>query len=1390
MLDSNLNPWLIEVNHLPSFGTDSSLDKDIKERLMEQVFSVLPVLPDDQQAYMAHHKAESEKRLIAQRKRNTAAAKAEAEQAAANKNKPKPPVRPRDGNKKDSPKSDPAGMAASGAASGNGGPGDNSGSGGNGTGEGGIDEKKDGTAAEDDQSIYDEDCTPERLQEIKSILYDVYSKYSPEKLPKIDRLLTKYIGHEEEFLRFVFNKYNVSPTLYKPPVSQRKRQEQQQQQEEEAAAAAAATSEAKAAEDGGGEEGGGGEGGSGNDSGINSNGAAASSENADAAAAPGEDTIYIPKPVSRSGTGSSNNRMDGGAKRASRSMSPPRGSTASGSSRRAPASWRSSEQEDAVFRSEVFAAHVPKDADEWMEFETSRLTQFSRIFPLPKSQQPNASSSSSSSSSVAVQAIAVEAAGPDVDAASISSSGATNDLKKLPDDTSPSSSSSSSSIAKVAAFTNTTSAASAGASATSDEVVLPVDPVLAEKKRSLYQRTTGSIATRYQEYKLLIGSIYYLHCKHDLEAMSLRSSSGLILPVPDNPSSLSSSSYHPSQHTPEELRELALINEEERQCSAELLDLVGTYVGAASWLYFTKMPGAYSTDDWTAWFLHRVVRKCDNVALEEEQLVLNTNGAAAATAAGGERRDQGANKKSPTLSAADEHGWVLVGVSCESKQAPAFSRIKEEILVRRTREENSEQAAAATAGASKQPPPPPKPQQQQQQQRQDQNGGGASSNDNEEAQKEIRYHDQLTIVPAFALFLREPSPHHHEKEVLLVIRGTKSLADCLVDISDDPTEFVYLQGEATSRPVTPAQSPQMQQNTKHTTNHLQQQPLSQAAAAAAAAPSKPPKPTVASAATAGATTGSGDAGATGSSSGVGAADSVGIETVTGKAHGGMLRGAECMLDSCGVGEAMDLLVEHGYHKITIVGHSLGGGTAALVAMMLKTRYAQKYVLMPSTCPTAAMQISASMPSILAVTYGTPAVVSPTLADAVNEDKLMISVVNKSDLVPRISMANIFALADEVVAYRPQAEQHMSRDYEEYRERFVTGGRTRNRKTTAAAAAAADTPQPMPNERVPAATATATVPTAVPLNNNNNTTIGAPPRDTFDFATVHSIIPETNVTSRTNVNDDDDDVHGDNSNSSSNSSNNRQSHQLGSGRGANGAGEAQMQAAVQESVNNEIGGVLSSLEAMPDASLARLVVPGRIVDLHPDLQGSGRMTATVYDYSSHPSLSSIKMTSSCLDDHKIENYLYSLRNMRLSREMQGDARLKPRYKRRPVWEPALHTSTGSAGREGRGSGALLSEIALSSGLEAAACWRQCNVCSDDCTTVFTTSGISARAHSMVNCRACGRIVCLACAPAGDEIPAEGISQKQKLRDFRIPLPSLGLIEPQRVCMPCYYNSYFI
>lgn len=165
---------------------------------MEQVFSVLPVLPDDQQAYALHHKAESEKRLVAQSR--TAALLAKKEKEAKEKelkDRAKPPLRPREPKplRSDAAAAEAAAKAEADKAR--------------------EEAQRAAEQGEDEYEIFDEECTPERLQEIKAILYDIYLKYSQEKLNKIDRLLAKYVQHEEEFLRFVFNKYSVPPSQYK-----------------------------------------------------------------------------------------------------------------------------------------------------------------------------------------------------------------------------------------------------------------------------------------------------------------------------------------------------------------------------------------------------------------------------------------------------------------------------------------------------------------------------------------------------------------------------------------------------------------------------------------------------------------------------------------------------------------------------------------------------------------------------------------------------------------------------------------------------------------------------------------------------------------------------------------------------------------------------------------------------------------------------------------------------------------------------------------------------------------------------------------------------------------------------------------------------------------------
>jgi tubulin polyglutamylase TTLL6/13 len=41
MLDENLKPWILEVNHSPSFSTDTPLDFKIKKNLMTDTLHLL-----------------------------------------------------------------------------------------------------------------------------------------------------------------------------------------------------------------------------------------------------------------------------------------------------------------------------------------------------------------------------------------------------------------------------------------------------------------------------------------------------------------------------------------------------------------------------------------------------------------------------------------------------------------------------------------------------------------------------------------------------------------------------------------------------------------------------------------------------------------------------------------------------------------------------------------------------------------------------------------------------------------------------------------------------------------------------------------------------------------------------------------------------------------------------------------------------------------------------------------------------------------------------------------------------------------------------------------------------------------------------------------------------
>lgn len=63
MLDEGLRPWLLEVNHSPSFSVDSPLDRRIKTGLLGDLMEALRLDPRDRRAWLAMERRQQQDRL-------------------------------------------------------------------------------------------------------------------------------------------------------------------------------------------------------------------------------------------------------------------------------------------------------------------------------------------------------------------------------------------------------------------------------------------------------------------------------------------------------------------------------------------------------------------------------------------------------------------------------------------------------------------------------------------------------------------------------------------------------------------------------------------------------------------------------------------------------------------------------------------------------------------------------------------------------------------------------------------------------------------------------------------------------------------------------------------------------------------------------------------------------------------------------------------------------------------------------------------------------------------------------------------------------------------------------------------------------------------------------
>jgi hypothetical protein len=67
LLDEKLKPWLIEINHAPSFATDTPFDWKIKKDSIADALQLLGMTYTRKKKYIKSHKSNLQKRMMAKK---------------------------------------------------------------------------------------------------------------------------------------------------------------------------------------------------------------------------------------------------------------------------------------------------------------------------------------------------------------------------------------------------------------------------------------------------------------------------------------------------------------------------------------------------------------------------------------------------------------------------------------------------------------------------------------------------------------------------------------------------------------------------------------------------------------------------------------------------------------------------------------------------------------------------------------------------------------------------------------------------------------------------------------------------------------------------------------------------------------------------------------------------------------------------------------------------------------------------------------------------------------------------------------------------------------------------------------------------------------------------
>lgn len=83
MMDHKLQPWLIEVNHAPSFTAESELDRIVKHEVLRDTFSLLNLLPESRRKHKREAREKMEQRSMGVNKKQSLEERAQEEREIA-----------------------------------------------------------------------------------------------------------------------------------------------------------------------------------------------------------------------------------------------------------------------------------------------------------------------------------------------------------------------------------------------------------------------------------------------------------------------------------------------------------------------------------------------------------------------------------------------------------------------------------------------------------------------------------------------------------------------------------------------------------------------------------------------------------------------------------------------------------------------------------------------------------------------------------------------------------------------------------------------------------------------------------------------------------------------------------------------------------------------------------------------------------------------------------------------------------------------------------------------------------------------------------------------------------------------------------------------------------